>query len=234
VPGYNSRQMLLRMEQLIGSAHPRLVVITLMPLWDAQRLEDPFVYKDGYIVDGRWANRVHLIGDNLWSESVDLPVIGPLSAQAKARSRLVRLALPAIHRALHVGEPPRAAATAGDEARAAETARQLSLAAQRASASGATLLAVLADSRNDAHIATRQRLETELDRLGVDYVELDRVLDQAAWRRLRHVVDGHWNRAGHAELAAILAPLIQARIAERPGVAPPAAAPAPAVAGAPG
>ena len=37
VPGYGSRQMLGHLRRLLPAIHPRVVVMTLCPLWDRQR-----------------------------------------------------------------------------------------------------------------------------------------------------------------------------------------------------
>ena len=226
VPGYNTRQMMLRMQQLLEIARPRLVLIGLMPTWDAARFDDPFVYQEGFIVASGWVDRLHLISGNLWSESIHLPVIGPLSAQAKARSRLVRLTVPGLRRALHLPgsrrRSPGARSVAANDWRGVDaSARQLSLAASSAAASGATVLAVLFESRGKRSIAIRERLEAKLAEQGLETVVLDRVMKGAHWKSLRHPEDGHWNRAGHREVAATLAPLIEARLGTRSLPTPP-------------
>ena len=58
VPGYDTHKMRIRLDELLASTHPRLVLVSLMPAWDAQRLEDSFVYQDGYIVASSWSGRL--------------------------------------------------------------------------------------------------------------------------------------------------------------------------------
>jgi hypothetical protein len=202
-----------------------------MPLWDSERLEDSFVYKDGYIVASSWSDRLHLVGGNLWSESVSFPVIGTLSAHLKARSHLVRLVLPALNRVSQARARGRGAHGRGAAARqppAVEaTARELALASKHAAASGAKLLAVLLDSRGRRYRHARERLETALAEKQVEYVALDRLLQETDWKTLRHPIDSHWNRDGHRAVADALVPLVLARAqpavvpAERPPDRPP-------------
>ena len=97
---------------------PRVVVMTLCPLWDRQRCATPFVYRDGYIVAQTYLDRLMLLNGNLYLKETRLPVLGPLSAELKAHSNLMRLALPA----LASGAPLR---PAPGEARAAAVRRRL-------------------------------------------------------------------------------------------------------------
>jgi hypothetical protein len=214
------------LEQLLATTHPRLVVMSLMPFWDAARIDDPFVYKEGYIVAASWADRLHLFGDNLWSESVEAPVIGPASAWAKAHSAVARVALPALYR-LHRAPGAHARAVAAGQARSIEgSAEQIALASRRAADAGAAFLAVLLDSRSPAFLATSQHLESALAARHVDCVSIDRLLGHLDWTPLRHVKDGHWNREGHRAVAGALAPLVAARVESVGHVESPASAPA--------
>lgn len=204
VPGYSSRQMTERMRELLPMLGPSLVILTLSPLWDASRLENPFVYRHGYIVSSDYAHRLHLIRGNLFASSLDVPLLGPLTAYAKATSRLARLALPRLGR---IG--PRREEPAAWEASVLPTADELRRAAVLANSRGAAFLTVLVDSRSDAHRRARRQLEEQLTAALLAPVVLDRLLGEAEWETLRFPRDGHWNAAAHRRVASVLDPFVE-------------------------
>jgi hypothetical protein len=212
VPGYSSRQMLVRLRRFLPALRPAVVVMTLSPLWDRQRCATPFVYKGGYIVAQGYMDRLLLLDGNLYLKETRLPALGTATAYAKRYSALMRLALPAASGAAHAvlhrsqGEPPTPTALADLE----PTARNLAAAQRLAESSGARFLAVLIDDRGEDFHHDRALLETRLRQLGVPFLAADDLLPGADWTRLRFARDGHWNAAGHEAVGKALAPRVKA------------------------
>jgi lysophospholipase L1-like esterase len=214
VPGYSSAQMLGHLRRYLPALRPRVVVMTLSPLWDRQRCASPFVYKDGYIVGQGYADRLVLLDGNLYLRETQLPILGTATAYAERYSNLMRLALPALAGAARrITRHPReeAPSAAGVE----PTARNLQQAQQLANRSGARFLAVMIDDRGDDFRRDRQLLETRLRELGVPSVDADSLIPSARWPRLRYPRDTHWNAAGHEEMGKALAPRISPLLAAR-------------------
>lgn len=209
VPGYSSRQMLVRLRRLLPVLRPAVVVMTLAPLWDRQRCAAPFVYKDGYIVARGYADRLILLDGNLYLEDTRLPVLGSASAYAKRYSTLMRLALPALAggaraalRRSHAEETP---SPAGYE----PTVRNLAAARELAERSGARFLALFVDDRGEDFQRDRFAVQERLRALAVAYAAADDLLPAADWSRLRFSRDGHWNDAGHQAVGKALAPRVR-------------------------
>jgi hypothetical protein len=207
VPGFCSRQMEARLAELLATVRPALVIMTLLPAWDAGRLANPFVYEEGFIVAADHASRVHLIGGNLYAASVDLPLIGPATAYLKARSRVARLLVPALGR-LGGAKRDRWEPRGSLRHRAEEQAAIFTRAAAQAEASGARYLLVLIDSRSGGQRAARRHLEDALLPIGLQALALDRLRGDAHWDDLHYAKDGHWNAAGHRWVGAALAPVV--------------------------
>lgn len=207
VPGYGSRQMLGRLEKLLPQVRPVLVTEAVSPLWDAQRCAAPFVYKEGYIVAQGYVDRLHRVGDNLYSAETKLPVLGPATAYAKGYSNLVRLALPALAGGLRRTVGRRQDTAAPDPGPSAEA---LAAARRKAEDAGAAFLVILldGDSRGEEYRQARAALERELQARGIRFVSLDRLLPKADWPRLRYARDGHWNADGHRTVGTALAPFV--------------------------
>jgi hypothetical protein len=203
VPGYSSRQMLVRLKRLAPSLRPALVVVTLSPLWDRQRCAAPFVYKDGYIVAQGYADRLVLLDGNLYLKETRLPVLGTATAYAERYSVLMRLALPALagsaRRVLSQPKP-----TDPEPAEYEATAGNLDQARRFADGIGARFLAVLIDDRGEEFRRDRLAVEDRLRKLGVPYVAADDLVPAADWKRLRFARDGHWNAAGHTAVGEAL------------------------------
>ncbi len=209
VPGYSSLQMRGRLRQLLH-LHPDLVLVTLSPHWDEQRCAQPFVYRGGYIVAQGYADKLYLIGGNLYLADVRWPLVGPATAWAKRWSHLARLALPALRAAAGAvarpGQGERQGEIPGDVS--ASAAALVGLRGDAAEA-GARLLVVFVDSRGPAYEADRDALAAALRRRNVPFVTLDPLFDAARWKALRFARDGHWNAAGHRAVGAALAPAVR-------------------------
>ncbi len=215
VPGYSSRQMLVRLRRLLPKLHPALVVMTLSPLWDRQRCAAPFVYKDGYIVAQGYANRLVLLDGNLYLRETRLPVLGSASAYAKRYSAVMRLALPAF-----AGGARAALRRSREEAptvlaQMEPTAGNVAAAQHLTESFGGRFLAVLVDDRGEKFRHDRLLLETRLRQLGVPFAAADDLLPGADWPRLRFARDGHWNDAGHGAVGKALAGQVSAMATRR-------------------
>jgi hypothetical protein len=212
VPGYSSRQMLVRLRQLIPALRPALVVMTLSPLWDRQRCAAPFVYKDGYIVAQGYLDRLVLLDGNLYLKETRLPVLGSATVYAKRNSALMRLALPAAAGAVRAilqrsgKEEPTVLADLEP------TARNVAAAQHLTQSFGGRFLAVLVDDRGKDFQHDRDLLQTRLRHLQVVFVAADDLLPAADWPRLRFSRDGHWNAAGHEAVGKALAPRVKSLV----------------------
>jgi hypothetical protein len=209
VPGYGSPQMLGRLRRYLPALHPRVVLMTLSPLWDRQRCATPFVYKDGFIVGRDYADRLVLIDGNLWLRETRLPGLGNATAYAERYSVVMRLALPALARAGHAllrREPPDRPSTAAD---LEPTARNLQEAKRLSESFGARFLVVLVDDRGPEFHRDRELLQARLRELGVPFVATDDLIPAGQWERLRFPIDTHWNAAGDQEVARVLAPEVR-------------------------
>jgi hypothetical protein len=217
VPGYGSRQMLVRLRRLLPVLRPAVVVMTLAPLWDRERCAAPFVYKDGYIVAQGYLDRLVLLDGNLYLKDTRLPILGPATAYAKRYSAMMRLALPALaggaRAALRQTRPQETPSAADYE----PTVRNLNAARRLAEGSGARFLVLLVDDRGeDFHrdrLAVQRRLKD-----GIPYLAADDLLPGADWPRLRFSRDGHWNAAGHEAVGKALAPRVAATAAPKDAI----------------
>ncbi|HEY0555541.1 MAG TPA: GDSL-type esterase/lipase family protein [Thermoanaerobaculia bacterium] len=215
VPGYSSAQMLGRLRRYLPTLQPTLVVMTLSPLWDRQRIAAPFAYRDGFIVGQAYVDRLILLDGNLYLRETKLPVLGTATAYAERYSNLARLALPTLAGAarkvfLHPQQSP---AGAGD---VEPTVRNLQAARQLADLSGARFLALLVDDRGADFHRDRQRLQARLQALGIPYLAADDLIPAARWPLLRYPLDTHWNAAGHAAVGRALTPRIKALLGGHP------------------
>lgn len=204
VPGYSSRQMLVRLRRLAPKLHPELVIMTLSPLWDRQRCATPFLYKNGYIVAQGYADRLLLLDGNLYLEETRLPVLGSATAYAKRYSVLMRLALPALAggvRSLTRRSQPDNPSPEDYE----PTVQDLDQARRFAEGIGARFLAVLIDDRGEDFRRDRMAVQKRLKELGIPYVAADDLVPGTDWKPLRFARDGHWNAAGHEAAGRALA-----------------------------
>lgn len=204
VPGYSSRQMLVRLRRLAPKLHPDLVIMTLSPHWDRQRCATPFLYKDGYIVAQGYADRLVLLDGNLYLEETRLPGLGAATARAKRYSVVMRLALPALAggvRALTRRSQPDNPSPEDYE----PTVRNFDQARRFAEGMHARFLAVLIDDRGEDFRRDRMAVQKRLEELGIPYVAADDLLPGADWSPLRFARDGHWNAAGHEAMGRALA-----------------------------
>jgi hypothetical protein len=214
VPGYSSRQMLVRLRRLAPALRPSLVVVTLSPLWDRQRCAAPFVYKDGYIVAKGYADRLVLLDGNLYLKETRLPVLGMATAYAERYSVLMRLALPALAggtRAVLSRSRP----TDPEPGEYEATVSDLDQTRHLADGIGARFLVVLIDDRGEDFHRDRLAVQSRLRELGVPYVAADDLVPSGDWPRLRFARDGHWNAAGHAAVGKALAPRVSAIVSRR-------------------
>ena len=210
VPGYGSRQMLVRLRRLLPELRPAAVLMILSPLWDRQRCATPFIYKDGYIVAQGYADRLVLHDGNLYLKDTRLPVLGSAAAYAKRYSVLMRLALPVLAdgaRAVLRRSKPKPTPSPSDYE---PTLRNLDAARRLAESTGARFLAVLLDDWGKDFQRDRLAVQERLRALGVPYLAVNDLLPGADWPRLRFPRDGHWNAAGHAEVGRALAPKVKA------------------------
>jgi hypothetical protein len=215
VPGYGSPQMLGRLRRYLPALQPRVVLMTLSPLWDRQRCATPFVYKDGFIVGRDYADRLVLIDGNLYLKETRLPGLGAATAYAERYSAVMRLALPALARAGHAllrHSPPEKPSGAAD---VEPTARNLQEAQRLAQSFGARFLAVLVDDRGEEFHHDRELLQARLRELGVPFLAADDLLP-GQWDKLRFPIDTHWNPAGNAAVGQALAPVVRRLLAEPP------------------
>lgn len=211
VPGYSSRQMLVRLRRLAPKLRPSMVVMTLSPLWDRQRCATPFVYKDGYIVAQGYADRLVLLDGNLYLKETRLPVLGSATAYAKRYSNVMRLAIPALANGVRAVIKR----SRGEEIPAPEeydpTVQNLDQARRLAQGMGASFLAVLIDDRGPEFKRDRLAVQKRLQDLGIPYVAADDLVP-GDWRSLRFARDGHWNAAGHEAAGRALAGRIRSWI----------------------
>lgn len=203
VPGYSSRQMLVRLRRLAPGLRPDVVVFTLSPHWDRQRCATPFLYKDGYIVGQGYADRLLLLNGNLYLKDTRLPVLGSVTAQAKRYSVLMRLALPAlaggVRSLTHRPQPDNPKAQDYEP-----TVQSLDQARRFAQTMNARFLAVLIDDRGEEFHRDRLAIQKRLQDLGIPYVAADGLIP-GDWKPLRFARDGHWNAAGHEAMGRTLA-----------------------------
>jgi hypothetical protein len=206
VPGYSSRQMLERLRDELGRRKPEAVLLALSARWDLGRCSDPFVYREGYIVAASYADRLHLVGENLYQEAFSSPWLARPSALATGHSALLRLAL------------PRLAGLGGDDKvgrRAERKSRPgwptygpcleaLAAARSESQTRGADFRVVLIDSPTDAFARDTQTLRRRLAEHGVPFVALDDWIREGGRAGLRYPKDLHWNVAGHARVARAL------------------------------
>jgi hypothetical protein len=216
VPGYSSRQMVVRLRHLLPALHPAVVVMTLSPLWDRQRCATPFVYRDGYIVAHSYVDRLELIGDNLYLEETRLPILGTLTAELKGHSNLMRLAIPVLaNGARKIFLHPKKEGTP-TAATYEPTVQDLAEARRLAEAQGARFLALLIDDRGLDYRRDRLAVQERLKTLGVPFVAAQDLLPGADWKRLSYPRDTHWNLAGHEAVGKALV----VRIREMAGGSP--------------
>ena len=204
VPGYSSRQMLVRLRRLLPVLRPKVVIMTLAPLWDRQRCAAPFVYKDGYIVARGYLDRLVLLDGNLYLKETRLPVLGSATAYAKRYSAVMRLALPALAGGVRAALR-RSREEVPSPADYEPTVQNLATARRLAEGSGARFLALLVDDRGEDFHRDRLAVQRRLRALGIPYLAADDLLPGADWPRLRFSRDGHWNAAGHAAVGKALA-----------------------------
>ncbi len=216
VPGYSSRQMALRARRLAADLHPALVLMVFLPQWDLGRCADPFVYRDGYIVAGSYADRLVLIGDGLYLRDTRLPVLGTLSAWAQGYTNLGRALIPRLHE-LVAPARERRDDTLLEHWRAAWKTSCLPAIVDldhALAASGSRLLVVFIDTVNHANQRDQRFARQALAESGVEVERLDDLLPAGTdHTALHYPTDQHWNPRGHAAVAAALLPVVQARLA---------------------
>ena len=213
VPGYGSPQMRGRLHRLLPALRPDLVIVALSPHWDQQRCAQPFLYRHGYIVAAGYADKLRLIDGNLYLADVRWPVVGAATAWAKRYSHLARLALPALRAA--AGAAARGGRAAPGDQSGDTSATAATLVGMRGDAAdaGVPLLVVFLDSRGPQYEADRDALAAALRQRNVDFVALDDLVPNEAWKPLRYPRDGHWNAAGHRRVGELLAPRVRAMLA---------------------
>lgn len=208
VPGYSSRQMLVRLRRLAPKLHPSRVVMTLSPLWDRQRCATPFVYKDGYIVAQGYADRLVLLDGNLYLKETRLPILGPATVYAKRYSNVMRLAIPALANGVRAVVKRSREEEVPTSEEYEPTVQNLDQARHLAQGMGASFLTVLIDDRGPDFKRDRLAVQKRLQDLGIPYVSADDLVP-GDWQRLRFARDGHWNAAGHEAVGRTLARRVQ-------------------------
>jgi hypothetical protein len=204
VPGYSSLQMAARADALFPIVQPRLVLLTFYARWDLWRCEDPLVYRDGFIVIGSFAPRLHLVNGNLYEELAHGPRLGPWSARALAASALLRSVLP---RFTNRGINQRAEHHPSWSSYA-PCLRAIEHAGEVAAEHGAAFRVVLIETSGGDAAPETLELERQLDRRRIAYVSLDTAFAGRNTLATRYPKDGHWNAAGHAAVAEVLAPVV--------------------------
>lgn len=209
VPGFSTRQMTALLDEHLQRFSPRVVLVTFSPRWDLARCQEPFVYREGFIVAASQAPLLHLAGDNLEQVRLSNPRLAALAAQLAGRSRLAHLLLVA-----RAGTPPQRAGALRWRPDSPCLAALVD-ARERSQRAGAAFLVVLADSLSPA-FQTDARAAAELLReRGVELVRLDHLLPEDR-QALHYPVDLHWNAAGHRAVAAALAAPVE-RLLAGPG-----------------
>ena len=217
IPGYSTRQMAARAAELLPRLRPRLVLVTFVPILEEPRCPRPFVYHQGFIVGPGYRDRLHVVDGNLLLEQVRHPVLGPWSVALMRRSHLLRLALPAARRLILGGGTEERPPDPDDWRPCLEALEDLE---RRAEDAGAELLVVLAESHGEAERAATARISTALRSAGIPHLLLDERLGGAD-PELRYPRDHHWNRTGHARVAAALAPEVRRRLEAATASPPP-------------
>ena len=211
VPGYSSLQMAARADALFPIVKPRLVLLTVYARWDLWRCEDPLVYRDGFIVIGSFAPQLHLVNGNLYQEVAHGPRLGPASARALSASALLRSLLP---RFTDRGIQQRAERRPSWSSYA-PCVRAIHHVGEIATEHGAEFRVVLIESSGGVAAPETLELERQLDRDGIAYVSLDTAFTGRNTQEMRYSKDGHWNAAGHAAVADLLAPVVTTILGEK-------------------
>jgi hypothetical protein len=199
VPGYGSRQMTERLRVELGRRSPRAVLMTLSARWDLGRCVDPFVEREGFIVASSYADRLVLVGDNLFLGYGKSPAMVRATAAATGHSALLRLLVPLL---------------AGDETTSprrrprweayAPCLEAIDAARRETEATGAAFRLVLIDSPNDGFARDTRALRGRLVKRGVPLLALDDWIEPARREALRYAIDRHWNATGHRAVAEAL------------------------------
>ncbi len=218
VPGFDSRQMAARGDELVSRFDPSLVMVVFASAWDLDRCSRPFVYRDGYIVAWGWRHRLELVNGNLYPWEVRSSWAGPLTAKMQGHSRLARLTLPPLftlaHRLLRRGaEAPLPPPAAWDPC-----AQALAALSSRFTSPSRKLLVVLIDSPKKRDIEATARIARRLTALRLPHILLDDLLPASTIEERRYPIDRHWNARGHRAVARALAPVIEKL--ERPAGSP--------------
>jgi hypothetical protein len=208
VPGYSSAQMAAQLDAWLGPARPRWALLTFSARWDLGRCENPFVYKEGFIVSERYAARLHRVGDNLYLEPLAGRVLGPLSAQAMGRSVLARLVLSR-------WVPPRAQRHRPSWSAYAPCLDALARVAATAEQAGCALHIVLIDSPSPGMQTATRQLRARLAARRLPTWSLDELLAGKDLKALRFASDDHWRPGGHRAVAAALAAAFKKDFAQR-------------------
>ncbi len=199
VPGYSALQMKQRLEVLAPLVQPDIVIVGLVPS-AGDRLDDPFVACEGYLVRTSYRPQLELVGDELFASPASSAGARRFDTYLQAASHLYR-------RIVSIGRPRsfRTQIEATDEIRARWMQDMVDLAEEMHAATtsiDARLVLVLIDSPP----RFEQPIIRECRRLGVPVIPTARARERARQRGIptEFAHDDHWTSEFHGVVAELV------------------------------